>query len=38
VAAFKSAAEGKGAKTAGEVFAPLDNKDYSPYFGQILRR
>lgn len=35
VAAFKSAAEGKGAKTAGEVFAPLDNKDYSPYFGQI---
>lgn len=36
VAAFKSAAEGKGAKTAGEVFAPLDNKDYSPFFGQIL--
>ncbi len=35
VAAFKSAAEGKGAKTAGEVFAPLDNKDYSPYFGRI---
>ncbi len=35
VAAFKSAAEGKGAKTVGEVFAPLDNKDYSPYFGQI---
>lgn len=35
VAAFKSAAEGKGAKSAGEVFAPLDNKDYSPYFGQI---
>ena len=35
VAAFKAAAEGKGAKTAGEVFAPLDNKDYSPYFGQI---
>jgi branched-chain amino acid transport system substrate-binding protein len=35
VAAFKSAAEGKGAKTAGEVFAPLDNKDYSPFFGQI---
>ena len=31
----ESAAEGKGAKTAGEVFAPLDNKDYSPYFGQI---
>lgn len=35
VAAFKSAAEGKGAKTVGEVFAPLDNKDYSPFFGQI---
>ncbi|MBX9848482.1 MAG: ABC transporter substrate-binding protein [Rhodocyclaceae bacterium] len=35
VAAFKSAAEGKGAKTVGEVYAPLDNKDYSPFFGQI---
>jgi branched-chain amino acid transport system substrate-binding protein len=35
VAAFKAAAEAKGAKTAGEVFAPLDNKDYSPYFGQM---
>jgi len=35
VAAFKNAAEGKGARTVGEVFAPLDNKDYSPYFGQI---
>lgn len=35
VAAFKAAAEGKGAKTVGEVFAPLDNKDYSPFFGQI---
>jgi branched-chain amino acid transport system substrate-binding protein len=35
VAAFKSAAEGKGARTVGEIFAPLDNKDYSPYFGQI---
>lgn len=35
VAAFKSAAEKKGAKTVGEVFAPLDNKDYSPFFGQI---
>ncbi|MGH6611275.1 MAG: ABC transporter substrate-binding protein, partial [Burkholderiaceae bacterium] len=23
------------AKTVGEVFAPLDNKDYSPFFGQI---
>ena len=35
VAAFKSAATAKGAKAVGEVFAPLDNKDYSPYFGQI---
>jgi branched-chain amino acid transport system substrate-binding protein len=35
VAAFKSAAEGKGAKSVGEVFAPLDNKDYSPFFGQM---
>jgi branched-chain amino acid transport system substrate-binding protein len=35
VAAFKSAAEAKGSKTVGEVFAPLDNKDYSPFFGQI---
>ncbi|HWK59961.1 MAG TPA: ABC transporter substrate-binding protein [Eoetvoesiella sp.] len=35
VHAFKAAAEAKGAKTVGEVFAPLDNKDYSPFFGQI---
>jgi len=35
VAAFKSAAEAKGAKTVGEVFAPLGNKDYSPFFGQM---
>ena len=35
VAAFKNAAEKKGAKTVGEVFAPLDNKDYSPFFGQV---
>jgi branched-chain amino acid transport system substrate-binding protein len=35
VAAFKDAAEKKGAKSVGEVFAPLDNKDYSPFFGQI---
>ena len=27
VAAFKSAAEAKGSKSVGEVFAPLDNKD-----------
>ena len=35
VAAFKGAAEKKGAKTVGEVFAPLDSKDYSAFFGQI---
>lgn len=35
VAAFKKSAEGVGAKTAGEVFAPLDNKDYTQYFGQL---
>jgi branched-chain amino acid transport system substrate-binding protein len=35
VAAFKSAAEKKGAKAVGEVFAPLDNKDYSNFFGQL---
>ena len=35
VAAFKTAAEARGAKTVGEVFAPLGNKDYSPFFGQI---
>lgn len=35
VGAFKSAVEGKGARSVGEVFAPLDNKDYSPYFGQM---
>jgi len=35
VAAFKSAAEAAGSKTVGEVYAPLDNKDYSPFFGQM---
>lgn len=35
VAAFKSAATSKGASDAGEVFAPLDSKDYSQYFGQL---
>lgn len=35
VAAFKDATTKRGLKTAGETFAPLDNKDYSPYFGQI---
>lgn len=35
VVAFKAAAERKGANTVGEVFAPLDNKDYSTFFGQV---
>lgn len=35
VAAFKKSAEEVGAKTAGEVFAPLDSKDYTQYFGQL---
>lgn len=35
VSAFKKASTEKGAKDVGEVFAPLDNKDYSPYFGQV---
>ncbi|MBX3552450.1 MAG: ABC transporter substrate-binding protein [Pseudolabrys sp.] len=35
VAAFKEAAEKTGAVSLGEVFAPLDSKDYSQYFGQI---
>lgn len=35
VAAFKSTITGLGGTEAGEVFAPLDNKDYTPYFGQI---
>lgn len=35
VSAFKKASAEKGAKDVGEVFAPLDNKDYSPYFGQV---
>lgn len=35
VAAFKKAATDKGSAEAGEVFAPLDNKDYSQYFGQL---
>ena len=38
VAAFKNAAlESEGNEDVGEVFAPLDNKDYSPFFGQIRR-
>ena len=35
VAAFKSSAEQVGATSLGEVFAPLDSKDYTQYFGQI---
>jgi branched-chain amino acid transport system substrate-binding protein len=35
VAAFKSSAEKGGAQSSGEVFAPLDSKDYTQYFGQI---
>lgn len=35
VAAFKSNAESIGAESTGEVFAPLDAKDYSQYFGHI---
>ena len=35
VAAFKAAVEARGMKNVGEVFAPLGNKDYSPFFGQM---
>ena len=35
VAAFKAASEARGMKNVGEVFAPLGNKDYSPFFGQM---
>lgn len=35
VAAFKSSAEKVGASSLGEVFAPLDSKDYTQYFGQL---
>ena len=35
VAAFKTNAEKSGAESTGEVFAPLDSKDYTQYFGQI---
>lgn len=35
VAAFKASAEKVGAKSTGEVFAPLDSKDYTQYFGQM---
>ncbi len=35
VSAFRAASEARGMKTVGEVFAPLANKDYSPFFGQM---
>jgi len=35
VAAFKRSAENVNIKSIGEIFAPLDSKDYSQYFGQI---
>ncbi|MGE0627950.1 MAG: ABC transporter substrate-binding protein [Hyphomicrobiaceae bacterium] len=35
IAEFRKQAEALGAKNAGEVYAPLNSKDYSQYFGQI---
>jgi len=35
VAAFKASAEKVGASTVGEVFAPLDAKDYTQCVGQV---
>lgn len=35
VAAFKAGAAKNKIEVVGEVFAPLDSKDYSQYFGQI---
>jgi len=35
VAAFKSSAEKVGASSTGKIFAPLDSKDYTQYFGQL---
>lgn len=35
VATFKKTVEGLGAVSTGEVFAPLDSKDYTQYFGQL---
>jgi branched-chain amino acid transport system substrate-binding protein len=35
VAAFRKSAEQVGANSSGEVFAPLDSKDYTQYFGQM---
>jgi branched-chain amino acid transport system substrate-binding protein len=35
VAAFRSSVESLGGQSLGEVFAPLDSKDYTQYFGQL---
>ncbi|KAB2912332.1 MAG: ABC transporter substrate-binding protein [Hyphomicrobiaceae bacterium] len=35
VAAFKSNVDRVGGQSLGEVFAPLDSKDYTQYFGQL---
>ncbi|RAI44728.1 ABC transporter substrate-binding protein [Rhodoplanes roseus] len=35
VAAFRSNVDRVGGSSLGEVFAPLDSKDYTQYFGQI---
>jgi branched-chain amino acid transport system substrate-binding protein len=35
VAVFKTAATSSGFDEAGEVYAPLGNKDYSNFFGQV---
>jgi branched-chain amino acid transport system substrate-binding protein len=35
VATFKRTVEALGAVPAGEVFAPLDSKDFTQYFGQL---
>jgi branched-chain amino acid transport system substrate-binding protein len=35
VAAFQNGVKSRGGTVLGEVFAPLDSKDYSQYFGQI---
>lgn len=35
VAAFKSNVDRVGGESTGEVFAPLDSKDYTQYFGQL---
>lgn len=35
VAAFQKGVTARGGTSLGEVFAPLDSKDYTQYFGQI---